>query len=279
MLGPGRSVRASEVKGPASLLPRRARGASAQTPSRAVTRPPGHGSRSPRTSPTSPLRARLQVTDRTATGPAQAAPGEKEPAKRPSLAYSQSTRPRSRVLRADVRPRPREGAAGDHPAAPSAERGRKCGLRGRAERRKAEPVALANRVRRSPRAGRKRRGLVPDAAAAAAICHRNLGPGPGPAAPSPRPRLRPPSLLCSRLLLPHMDLVGVSSPEPGPAAAWGPNKVRRSGPPPLPRSPGPVLGSPERVRATRWAGRGRARLPDSGFLRGAGRCGRGPPGA
>jgi hypothetical protein len=34
------------------------------------------------------------------------------------------------------------------------------------------------------------------------------------------------SRLCSRLcLLPGMDLVGVSSPEPGPAAAWGPSKV------------------------------------------------------
>eukprot|EP00072_Mus_musculus_P071695 XP_017173458.1 PREDICTED: serine/threonine-protein kinase RIO3 isoform X1 [Mus musculus] len=33
------------------------------------------------------------------------------------------------------------------------------------------------------------------------------------------------SRLCSRLcLLPGMDLVGVSSPEPGPAAAWGPSK-------------------------------------------------------
>ncbi|XP_036159972.1 serine/threonine-protein kinase RIO3-like [Myotis myotis] len=43
-----------------------------------------------------------------------------------------------------------------------------------------------------------------------------------PVAPAPPPAL--PSLLCSRLALPRMDLVGVSSLEPGPAAAWGPNK-------------------------------------------------------
>lgn len=131
-------------------------------------------------------------------------------------------------------------------------------LRGRAERLKAEPGALANRTRRSPRRGRKRRGLVPDAAAAAAICHHNFGPGLVQAPPSPRPPRRPgpasglrggcfpapPSLLCARQASSRMDLVGVSSPEPGPAAAWGPNKVSGA------RAIAPAL--------VRWAGPGEA---------------------
>lgn len=81
----------------------------------------------------------------------------------------------------------------------------------------------ANQKRDLQRKGRKRSGSVP-AAAAAAICHLVASAPPvSPAEPAPRPvtsRLR--SRLC---LLLGMDLVGVSSPEPGPAAAWGPRKV------------------------------------------------------
>ena len=85
----------------------------------------------------------------------------------------------------------------------------------------------ANRKRRSQRRGRKRSGLVPDAAAAA-ICHLRSGTGslsPLPRRLSPRRRLFPgpaTSLLCSRrCFFRNMDLVRVASPEPGPAAVSG----------------------------------------------------------
>lgn len=91
---------------------------------------------------------------------------------------------------------------------------------------------MANCKRLSQRRGRKRRDPVPDAAAAvAAICHLQLRHQ-QPVVPAPPVSLAEPashlatSLLCSCLCLhPRMDLVGVASPEPGPAAAWGPSKV------------------------------------------------------
>lgn len=94
---------------------------------------------------------------------------------------------------------------------------------------------MANRKRAYRRKRRKRSGLVPDAAAAAAICHLSSGTSTLPSQPSclsPRrscfPVLPP---LCSVLVanfFPYMDLVRVASPEPGPAAAWGPSKVSGS---------------------------------------------------
>lgn len=84
-------------------------------------------------------------------------------------------------------------------------------------------------MRRSGRRGRKRRGLLPDAAAsaAAAIC---------PHSPPPHNPVAcllsggcfpvlPPLCFVLACSLPRMDLVGVASPEPRPAAAWEPSKV------------------------------------------------------
>lgn len=48
---------------------------------------------------------------------------------------------------------------------------------------------------------------------------------PGRSFPRRSPLLVLPSLRPRARLLRRMDLVGVSSPEPGPAAAWGPRKV------------------------------------------------------
>uniref|UniRef100_A0A2K5JBE1 Serine/threonine-protein kinase RIO3 n=1 Tax=Colobus angolensis palliatus TaxID=336983 RepID=A0A2K5JBE1_COLAP len=75
--------------------------------------------------------------------------------------------------------------------------------------------------KRQPRRGRKRRDPVPDAAAAVA---QPIVPAPPVSSAEPASHLAT-SLLCSCLCLhPRMDLVGVASPEPGPAAAWGPSK-------------------------------------------------------
>lgn len=131
---------------------------------------------------------------------------------------------------------------------------------------KAEPGAAANRMRRSDRRGRKRKGLVPDAAASAAsaICHLSSSTStlsPLPRRLSPERRLFPSVLspLCSALVsafFPHMDLVGVASPEPKVSGgrADAPTLVTWTGPLGGPRESGRRLG--KLWARPQWPGKG-----------------------
>lgn len=81
------------------------------------------------------------------------------------------------------------------------------------------PARRAEKKRSSSGGGHRRRHLSPH------LRHRQRVASAPPvfsAEPAPRPVT---SRFRSRPRLPGMDLVGVSSPEPGPAAAWGPSKV------------------------------------------------------